>query len=304
MKAKIPNNYKSCLGFNNADLARSKEILVKTWEEFRNAIAEQQFDYTNTDAALSTTFLKQFDVWFQEIGESELSTNLTEYFHKKASGRGSIIQSTEPPETPTYDRLLPKAEYIKNDNRFSPPGVEWLYLSIGKSLDQIKECAEKECRAKINNRFAFCKFMINPNFSNLKIVNLTIADTMSYDSINKSLISFEINEYKKLLKKVSTNPNTRYLPKLDEPKVKHAIAKWTLYTYIKMISENLFVPIQSNDKKLEYSPFQTLAMYFIKKGYDGIVYSSTVCPNAKNIVLFDKNYAIPYDEVIDYIISS
>ena len=36
--------------------------------------------------------------------------------------------------------------------------------------------------------------------------------------------------------------------------------------------------------------------------FDGIIYSSTVCPTAKNIVLFNKHYAVPYGSVQDYII--
>ena len=60
------------------------------------------------------------------------------------------------------------------------------------------------------------------------------------------------------------------------------------------------MPIETEDKKLEYAPFQTLAMYFIREGFDGIVYSSTVCPTSKNLVLFDKKYAIPFDLVKDY----
>ena len=69
-------------------------------------------------------------------------------------------------------------------------------------------------------------------------------------------------------------------------RVQQDIAKWVLHTYAKMMSKNIFVPIETEDKKLEYAPFQTLAMYFIREGFDGIVYSSTVCPTSKNIVLF------------------
>ncbi len=38
--------------------------------------------------------------------------------------------------------------------------------------------------------------------------------------------------------------------------------------------------------------------------YDGIIYESTVCPIAKNIVLFNKEYAKPFGDVQDYIIPS
>ena len=38
-------------------------------------------------------------------------------------------------EMPEYERFIPKKEFIKNDNRFSPPGVEWLYLALGNESD-------------------------------------------------------------------------------------------------------------------------------------------------------------------------
>jgi hypothetical protein len=31
---------------------------------------------------------------------------------------------------PAYDRFIPKAEFITEGNRFSPQGVEWLYLAF------------------------------------------------------------------------------------------------------------------------------------------------------------------------------
>ena len=49
---------------------------------------------------------------------------------------------------PEYERFIPKKEFIKNDNRFSPPGVEWLYLALGNESD-IHQCAQAECRAHV-----------------------------------------------------------------------------------------------------------------------------------------------------------
>lgn len=80
------------------------------------------------------------------------------------------------------------------------------------------------------------------------------------------------------------------------------VDKWFLFIYARMMSEKIFVPIKTSDKKIEYAPFQTLAMYFIENGYNGIVYASTVFPKSKNIVLFDKTYAVPCGKVRDYII--
>lgn len=197
---------------------------------------------------------------------------------------------------------MPVSEYIKDDNRFSPAGVEWLYLAIGDSEGIVKECAEKECRAKSGERFGFCKFDINDNYKDLKLIDLTIANKMSYERINNILLEMEEKEYKRSLKYAQKHGFLAYKLNYSDNSLKNEIAKWLLYMYSKMLSENIFIPIKTENKKLEYAPFQTLAMYFIKEDFDGIIYSSTVCPAAKNIVLFNKQYAVPYGTIQDYII--
>ena len=56
-------------------------------------------------------------------------------------GRGARLKETEIPD---YERFLPKKEFINEDNRFSPAGVEWLYLAVGDGNTR-SECAKKEC---------------------------------------------------------------------------------------------------------------------------------------------------------------
>ena len=305
MKARIPKVkfHNAPFLFDSESLIYSEETMKHTWNELRDALARKEFEYTDTNRALSITFLKQFNDWFQGIGKDELTINLSDYFNAKHIGRGTIIKPSEPIETPSHDRFLPVSKFITEDNRFSPPGVEWLYLTIGKTYNIIKECAEKECRAKANDRFAFCNFQINPVHANLKIVDLTIADEMTYDAINKKLLQLAEKEYDKSSKYAKKYGYWVYKTNYKNDSLKQEIAKWSLHTYAIMMSKNLFVPIESDDKKLVYAPFQTLAMYFISEGFDGIIYSSTVCPKAKNIVLFDKNYALPCGDISDYIIS-
>lgn len=305
MKARIRDSHNSSIYFSKDGLISAERTMKQTWSEFRLSIANKEFEYDDTKSALNTIFLKQFDEWFQGIGKTEMSRNLSEYFEGNLSGRGSIIKVGEPKDTPKYDRLMPKAEFIKEDNRFSPSGIEWLYLSIGNNEETIMTCAEMECRAKSNDRFAFCKFKPNTGYNGLKVVDLTIGNDISYEGINNRLSVLE----KKLLKEGERYAKAHgfwaYKKNSEEKEkgIKQEVTRWCLFTYAKMISENIFVPIDTDDKKLEYAPFQTLAMYFIKEGFDGIIYSSTVYPKAKNIVLFDKNYAVPYGDVSDYVIS-
>jgi len=80
--------------------------------------------------------------------------------------------------------------------------------------------------------------------------------------------------------------------------------RWSVYTYTKLLSEQIFVPLDAVDNKaITYAPFQTIAQYYISLGYSGIIYGSTVCPVGKNIVLFDKYMAHPIGEIEDYIIN-
>lgn len=73
---------------------------------------------------------------------------------------------------------------------------------------------------------------------------------------------------------------------------KKLFTKWEVYTYSKLLSEQIFEPLDEKDNKsLMYAPFQTMAQYYISLGYAGIIYGSTVSKTGKNIVLFDKTTA-------------
>lgn len=85
--------------------------------------------------------------------------------------------------------------------------------------------------------------------------------------------------------------------------MKAEISSWTLHTYLKLLSEQIFTPLtDSEDKNLMYVPFRCMAQYFLNKGYVGIKYKSTVCTGAKDIVLFDKTMVTPVGTIQDFII--
>lgn len=62
------------------------------------------------------------------------------------------------------------------------------------------------------------------------------------------------------------------------------------------------MPITTENKSIMYAPFQCMAQYFLSKGYCGIVYSSTVFPSGKNVVLFDKMAAYPCGMIRRFVI--
>ena len=273
--------------FNNVE--KCEEIIKEKWNEFREALAKGRFTYDQVDEAKKTTFLRVYeDLFNSNAGIEQKTITIGELKYKKI-GRGTILKKDE---NPNYERFLPKAEYIRDDNRFSPKGVEWLYLAIGEESD-IYRCAVAECRAKTGNRFAFCNFEFEKKYSDCKLVDLTIADAITYKEINQELdnyFSLQKKRAKNVVKCCSKIP-IMYLNKHEQEK---KILRWSVYTYAKLLSEQIFVPLKTTDNKsIAYAPFQTIAQYYISLGYSGIIFGSTVCPVGKNIVLFDKQMAYP-----------
>lgn len=282
--------------FNFSSIDESEKTIRKTWNEFRECLANGKFSYKEIDKAKKQTFLKVYnDLFYKHRGIDHKTIVIKDLKHKLI-GRGTILKDNEVPD---YERFLPKEEYIKEDNRFSPPGVEWLYLAIGNDND-IHECAQAECRVKAGNRFGFCHFQFDDKYDDHKLVDLTIADSISYAELNACLEEYGQAQLKKRFKiakllgfnaKISTN----------KKEVAELFTCWSVYTYTKLLSEQIFIPLEVSDNKaIAYAPFQTIAQYYISLGYSGIVYGSTVCPVGKNMVLFDKKMACPIGAIEDY----
>ena len=285
--------------FDFGNRAGSERAIRDTWTELRNSLAQEKFIYSETDKALETTFLRVFDDLFSHC-HYLFDTSINELVRQgNVFVRGAVIRDGK---IPTYDRFLPKAEYIKDDNRFSPPGVEWLYLALGKSqisehdLSFAEECAIAECRAQKGDYFALCEFKAIPEAMDAKLVDLTIAGNMSFDQINNDFEVKAESFAKKVAAQLLNNGTPPQNPKAEIEKLMHI---WASMTYSKLMSEQIFIPVSSDNKKIMYAPFQCIAQYFISKGYDGIIYSSTVYNKANNLVLFDRSMATPTGRVKD-----
>lgn len=153
------------------------------------------------------------------------------------------------------------------------------------------------------NRFGICSFKVNATNYDKKIIDLTLADEMTYDSINEQLKSsikdHNLHSYKRYMKAGRISPITE----CEKEEMKLKISLWILHTYLKLLSEQIFIPLaDTDDKSLMYAPFQCMAQYFGNKGYSGIKYKSTVCTDAKDIVLFDKTLATPRRIIRDFTI--
>ena len=168
--------------FDFQDPQKSEEILRITWRDFRSALAKHELQYDDTGEALKHTFLKVFDDMFDHM-EGQIVRPISS-LKGKVLLRGAKLDDAE---IPSFDRFIPNAKYIKDDNRFSPPGVEWLYLAIDDNSDKALLCAKAECRANIGDRFGSCLFEINSSFVDTVIVDLTSADDKSFRDINYRL---------------------------------------------------------------------------------------------------------------------
>lgn len=275
-------------------IEKGELAIKKSWSEFRKALSKSAFTYNEVDKAKEMAFLKSYDDLSRQHGGIEYNTLTLGNLAVKSLGRGTILNELENPD---YERFMPNKRFIKEDNRFSPPGVEWLYLAIGNDSG-VYECAVAECRGKRGQRFGFCHFELDKKYEDCKVVDLTIADNITYDAINRQLDNYirtQIKQRKKIIKKLGYIPNMKIINKQEYNNV---ITKWGEYVYTKMLSEQIFEPLDVLDNKaIIYAPFQTMAQYYISLGYSGIIYRSTVCPVGKNLVLFDKLMAKPTGKI-------
>ena len=111
------------------------------------------------------------------------------------------------------------------------------------------------------------------------------------------MYKWQIEKIKKIIKATGFPPKIN----IDQKEFEKVFTQWAVYTYVKLLSTQIFKPLDNCDNKaITYAPFQTIAQYYISLGYSGIIYDSTVCLKGKNIVLFDKHMACPIGTIENY----
>ena len=276
--------------FDFSGKEKSEQSVRNTWEELRNQLRDGVIAYDDREVITKNRFMSAInDIYSKDYGKQFTSKTLEQIENEYHLIRGSIIRPSEP--FPDYDRMLPKSEFITVDNRFSPKGIEWLYLalgdkSVGNGLENAISCSQSECRAETGQQFAIWK--IQCNSTPLQIIDLTIADQIPFERLEsrlengvQRLIQEEVNRF-------IMGMNRRSGSQIEQA-FKELCVEWYVYAYSKILSDQLFIPVASADKELMYAPFHCVAQYFLSLGYSGIVYKSTVYDKGKNLVLFDKN---------------
>lgn len=260
----------------------------KTWEEFREALGKKEFEYTDLEKAKEYTFLKVLDdVLTYEDNKIKLSVLFTNLYFHYSFIRATVINKDEDIEKLDFNRFLPNKEFMKNDNRFSPKDKEFLYLACKTkyfkeiNYKDIEEIGLKEIRSQKGMKVGICKFNVIKDywFEEKKVIDLTSTDNKTLNDIVKE---FNYGIYEEL--------NGKY-------DIRKIVKELALNIYLNILSEEIFKPVENAERGYEYAPFHCLAYYFEQLGFSGIIYKSTVCNNTKgkNIVLFNKNYAVPFD---------
>lgn len=153
------------------------------------------------------------------------------------------------------------------------------------------------------NLLKMINFALEKAYGDIKIVDLTIADDKSYEQLNHMLESYgnaQVKKGVKIAKILGRVPQYS----VNKTEFKRIFTEWAVYTYSKLLSEQIFEPIDdSADKGIMYAPFQTMAQYYRSLGYSGIIYGSTVSEVGRNIVLFDKEIAKPCGSIEKYTVS-
>lgn len=125
-----------------------------------------------------------------------------------------------------------------------------------------------------------------------------LAEDVLYEDLNRQLEnSADEIRNREVKKAVDSIMRKGYTKTPDVSDIKEKFTRWAAYTYARLLSKQIFVPVEAEDKELMYSPFQCMAQYFLSLGYAGIIYSSTVFSEGKNVVLFDKDAATPMGKI-------
>lgn len=288
MKAKFVQKSNS---YKPEDMMVAHKAINAKWEQLCEDLRLGKYTFDDECEAKKSKFLSEFDGLFTiDGGERFFSKTLSDVFNNAYVIRGTILNKTEP--TPDGNRFIPNSMFIKEDNRFSPKGVEWLYLALGypktkNGKDKARKCSEKECRVLSGYRFALCEFETTEH--DVKIVDLTVGDTWSPKK--------QQQEIRRLIKSQRKKNTFAMDTEIFE---NHTICQRNLVeAYANIISSELFIPLVSDNKSLIYAPFHCIAHYFQSLGYCGIIYKSTVYDKGKNLVLFNKNLAIPVEKSIN-----
>ncbi|PID03768.1 hypothetical protein CSV67_03770 [Sporosarcina sp. P2] len=256
------------------DFDSNVQLMTEQWISLKEDLHNGVVEYDDLNRLINDyIFFEVFDNFFK-VTCKLFEVNLSDIKHMYRGVSEDI-------DLDNYERMVPKIEFAKGNNRMNPPGKAFLYAGIsGKDENITKKHSVKtvlkEIRATENSVATICKFKINESAKNKKVIN--ICGDSSIPNSEAGLIEYI---YKHAVNGFS----------VDKEKLSYILAN----VYFNMFAnDQIFKPINSNEqevKKYEYAPFHALANYMNEQGYAGMIFRSTVHQNGTNLVLFEPNDA-------------
>ncbi|TFH63502.1 RES family NAD+ phosphorylase [Peribacillus frigoritolerans] len=273
------------------DFESNVGLMSEQWQCLKEDLHNGVVEYDDLEKIINDYMVfNRFDNFFKETCNF-FEVNLSDI---KTMYRGV----SEKVDLDNYERMIPKIEFAKGNNRMNPPGKAFNYLGVlgedrGKDENTIKKhvvkTVLKEIRATENSVATICKFKINDSSKNKKVINIC-----GDSSIPKPETGLAVYLNKHAVKNFT----------VDKEKLSQIMAN----VYFNMFSsDKIFKPlntIEQEVKKYEYAPFHALANYISEQGYAGIIFRSTVHENGTNLVLFEPNDTSVIHNSMEYINTS
>lgn len=175
-----PKENKICkIILENDDLNGGRESLQKTWLELKDNINNGQFKYNDVESVKKSNFISVLNVILNsEYAKNLVTVDLSNFARAKKFCRAVIIERDE---VISESRFIPNGDFMKSSNRFSPIGVEWLYLGFDKYMRDAEKCCRAEVRASDDANVEFCEFKYIGGEH--KVIDLTVADDKTWDDV-------------------------------------------------------------------------------------------------------------------------
>jgi len=155
--------------------------MIETWNELKNRLNSRDIEIDCLNDIPNIPFLGVLDrALSYEFARECVNNDIYYYSKSKKFYRAAIIKPNEIVDT---SRFIPNADFMSCGNRFSPKGVEWLYMGLDRNEYYAKKCCFTEIRANETSNVKYCEFTSIFKIKDL-LIDLTISDGKNIDDIS------------------------------------------------------------------------------------------------------------------------
>lgn len=251
----------------------SLELMNNQWIDVQRKFREEKFEYNSINELKEEELFK----WLFQIFDNAIHHLLVNNAALKRIYRAAKEEKCD------YSRFIPKVKFV-SENRMN--GKDKLYYYFGVSYKEVKREAITTCLKEIralNDDVSICEFKLK-NENSLKIIDFTVDPKVPKDNDEaEKYVRYYINKY-------GTNDGTAV-----------ALAKIAKSIFGSSIAFDPINKADTSDEELlyKYIPFWTITDYLEMKGYDGLMFNSTVDVGGKNLVIFDIQNAYYVENSIE-----